>query len=97
VIIDTNTAKMIHDSLADDLSKRVFTKRLAYSMVDSMENLNLNYKLYLRHLIQSSMQCLDENWRLNDRPTRDPQLPTQQKYLGIKQHTPNPIDKERLR
>jgi FkbM family methyltransferase len=39
VIVDTNTAKMIHNSLADDLSKRVFTKRLAYSMVDSIENI----------------------------------------------------------
>jgi FkbM family methyltransferase len=60
MIFDTNTAKMIHDSLADDLSRRVFTKRLAYSMVDSMENLRELARFQIPEFIDKVMGFVEQ-------------------------------------
>jgi FkbM family methyltransferase len=60
VIVDTNTAKMIHDLLADDLSRRVFTKRLAYSMVDSMENIRELARFHIPEFIDNVMGFVEQ-------------------------------------
>jgi FkbM family methyltransferase len=64
VIVDTNTAKMIHDSLADDLSKRIFNKRLAYSMVDSMENLRELARFHIPEFIDKVMAFVERGYKV---------------------------------
>jgi FkbM family methyltransferase len=64
MIVDTNTAKMIHDSLADDLSKRVFTKRLAYSMVDSTENLRELARFQIPDFIDKVYDFIERGYKV---------------------------------